>query len=96
MSHGDLLSYQLHARSISDRRASDQDDDDLTGFGNVEKGPWVSRGPMSRGEAPSDDVQWRVQVFESFPFSSPLLFFSDLDVVSFVLSFSTKRLQLPI
>ena len=51
---------------------------------------------MSRGEAPSDDVRWRVQVFESFPFFSPLLFLSDLDVVSFVFSFSIKRLQLPI
>ena len=51
---------------------------------------------MSRGEAPSDDGQWHVQVFESFPFSSPLLFLSDLNIVSFVLSFSIKRLQLPI
>ena len=37
MAHGDLLSYQLYERSISDRRASGQDDDDLTGLGNVEK-----------------------------------------------------------
>ena len=51
---------------------------------------------MSRGEAPSDDVRWRVQVFESFPFFSLLLFLSDLDVVSFVFSFSAKRLQLSI
>ena len=35
--HGDLLSYQLYERSISDRRASGQDDGDSTGLGNVEK-----------------------------------------------------------
>ena len=94
MVHGDLLSYQLYERSIPDSRASGQDDDDSTGFGNVEKE--VIGGPMSRGEAPSDDVRWRAQVFESFPFFSPLLFLSDLDIVSFVFSFSIKRLQLPI
>ena len=49
-------------------------------------GPLVSQGSLSRGEGPSDDGQWRVQVFESFPFSS-LLFFSDLNVVSFVFPF---------
>ena len=54
VSHGDLLSYQLHALSISDRRASGQDDDDLTGFGNVEKWamgivrPYVTRGSSVR------------------------------------------------
>ena len=34
---GDLLSYQLHTLSISDRRASGQDNDDSTGLSNVEK-----------------------------------------------------------
>ena len=50
-------------------------------------GPLVSQGSLSRGEGPSDDGQWHVQVFESFPFSSSLLFFSDLDIVSFVFPF---------
>ena len=52
--HGDLLSYQLYERSIPDRRASGQDDDDSTGFGNVEKevmgiaGTYVTRGSSVR------------------------------------------------
>ena len=47
----------------------------------------VSQGSLSRGEGPSDDGQWHVQAFESFPFSSSLLFFSDLNIVSFVFPF---------
>ena len=54
VSHGDLLSYQLHVCSISDRCASGQDDDDSTSFGNVEKEamgiarPYVTRGSSVR------------------------------------------------
>ena len=54
MVHGDLLSYQLYERSIPDRRASGQDDDDSTGFDNVEKevmgiaGTYVTRGSSVR------------------------------------------------
>ena len=47
----------------------------------------VSQGSLSQGEGPSDDGQWRVQAFESFPFFSSLLFFLDLDIVSFVFPF---------
>ena len=72
VAHGDLLSYQLYERSISDRRASGQDDDDSTGLGNVEKEVMgIARTYVMRGSS----VRWRAVARASVWVLSFLFFF---------------------
>ena len=83
VTHRELLSYQLYGRSTPDRRASGQDDDDSTGFGNVEREAmnvartYVTRRSSARWRAVACASVWVLSFLFSFivPFGSRRCFF---------------------